>query len=176
MKQLNLFSRDWHHIVCSNQHTKHWSGWFSGKKEHIKIDKKSTECKLWYFFLLESTNLLIVNKIVSFWLFRFNINIYNMDAFMVCLLPFHESKIFIRAVQLLNLKSKTATKWDWLLPIQVNIWFFFTFSKKPAFILYSFKQKPKRINYFMCCYHQQPYVYIIGLWCPLAQADFDQPL
>lgn len=70
-----------------------------------------------------------MNKIVSFWLFRFNINIYNMDAFMVCLLPFHESKIFIRAVQLLNLKSKTATKWDWLLPIQVNIWFFFTFSK-----------------------------------------------
>lgn len=76
------------------------------------------------FFLLESTNLRIVasvNKILSFCLFRFNINIYNMDAFMVCLLPFHESKIFIRAVQLLNLKSKTATKWDWLLPIQVNI-------------------------------------------------------
>lgn len=80
------------------------------------------------FFLLESTNLRIVasvNKIVSFCLFRFNINIYNMDAFMVCLLPFHESKIFIRAVQLLNLKSKTATKWDWLLPIQVNICCFF---------------------------------------------------
>lgn len=83
-------------------------------------------------FWLESTNLLIVpsvNKIVSFCLFRFNINIYNMDAFMVCLLPFHESKIFIRAVQLLNLKSKTATKWDWLLPIQVNIWFFFILNK-----------------------------------------------
>ena len=52
--------------------------------------------------------------------FRFDIDVYNMDAFVICLLPFHESKIFVRAVQLLKLKSKTATKWDWLLPIQVN--------------------------------------------------------
>ncbi|XP_034311475.2 HEAT repeat-containing protein 1 [Magallana gigas] len=60
------------------------------------------------------------HKALEWLIFRFNINIYNMDAFMVCLLPFHESKIFIRAVQLLNLKSKTATKWDWLLPIQAS--------------------------------------------------------
>lgn len=53
------------------------------------------------FFLLESINLLIVlfvNKIVLFCFFRFNINIYNMDVFMVCLLLFYESKIFIRVV------------------------------------------------------------------------------
>lgn len=53
------------------------------------------------FFLLESINLRIVvfvNKIVLFCFFRFNINIYNMDVFMVCLLLFYESKIFIRVV------------------------------------------------------------------------------
>lgn len=53
------------------------------------------------FFLLESINLLIVlfvNKVVLFCFFRFNINIYNMDVFMVCLLLFYESKIFIRVV------------------------------------------------------------------------------
>lgn len=128
-------------------------------------------------FLLESTNLLIVpsvNKVVSFCLFRFNINIYNMDAFMVCLLPFHESKIFIRAVQLLNLKSKTATKWDWLLPIQVNIlYFFFTLSK----ILHSFFIPLNRNLLFdVLLSPTDVCFYIIGLWCALAQTDFDQPL
>lgn len=119
---------------------------FQVQRSISKLMKNPLKANYMYanFFLLESTNLRIVasvNKIVSFCLFRFNINIYNMDAFMVCLLPFHESKIFIRAVQLLNLKSKTATKWDWLLPIQVNIWFFFYIEQNPAFILYSFKQK-----------------------------------
>ncbi|XP_062578566.1 HEAT repeat-containing protein 1-like [Saccostrea cucullata] len=57
-------------------------------------------------------------KALEWLIYRFDIDVYNIDAFMVCLLPFHESKIFIRAVQLLKLKSKTATKWDWLLPIQ----------------------------------------------------------
>jgi hypothetical protein len=41
------------------------------------------------------------------------------------MLPYHESKIFVRVVQLLKLNSKTATKWDWLEEMQVCMMVYF---------------------------------------------------
>ncbi|KAK3090239.1 hypothetical protein FSP39_010297 [Pinctada imbricata] len=57
-------------------------------------------------------------KTLEWLVYRFHIHQFNVDELMMCCLPYHESKIFSRVVQLLTLDSKTATKWDWLLPVQ----------------------------------------------------------
>ena len=52
------------------------------------------------------------------WLIRaFRINSFNCDAIMECVLPYYETKLFARVIQLLPLKDPTST-WHWLRPIQ----------------------------------------------------------
>lgn len=52
------------------------------------------------------------------WLIRvFRINSFNVDAVMECVLPYYETKLFARVVQLLPLKDPSST-WHWLRPIQ----------------------------------------------------------
>ncbi len=52
------------------------------------------------------------------WLIRtFRINSFNVDALMECVLPYYETKIFARVVQLLPIKDPQST-WHWLGPIQ----------------------------------------------------------
>ncbi|KAJ8305572.1 hypothetical protein KUTeg_016117 [Tegillarca granosa] len=60
------------------------------------------------------------HKALEWLIYRYHIHMYNVDDLMMCLLPYHESKIFVRAVQLLNLDSKTSSKWDWLDTIQMS--------------------------------------------------------
>ncbi|KAL5015995.1 hypothetical protein ScPMuIL_005584 [Solemya velum] len=58
------------------------------------------------------------HKALEWLIYRYHIHLYNIDDLVMCFLPFHESKIFVRVIQLLDLGSKTATKWDWLLCLQ----------------------------------------------------------
>ncbi|XP_065904568.1 HEAT repeat-containing protein 1-like isoform X3 [Dysidea avara] len=52
------------------------------------------------------------------WLIRvFRINSYNIDALMECMLPYHDTVLFARILQLLPLKDKTSL-WHWLRPSQ----------------------------------------------------------
>ncbi len=52
------------------------------------------------------------------WLIRvFRINRCNVDALMECVLPYYETKLFARVVQLLPLKDHTQ-KWSWLRPVK----------------------------------------------------------
>lgn len=52
------------------------------------------------------------------WLVRvFQIHAYNVDAVMECILPYYETKVFARMLQLLPLKLDTS-KWHWLRPTQ----------------------------------------------------------
>lgn len=52
------------------------------------------------------------------WLIRvFRINSFNVDALMECVLPYYETKLFARVVQLLPIKSRESM-WHWLRPIQ----------------------------------------------------------
>lgn len=52
------------------------------------------------------------------WLIRaFRINSYNVDSIMECVLPFHDTILFARILQLLPLKSKSSC-WHWLRPAQ----------------------------------------------------------
>jgi len=52
------------------------------------------------------------------WLIRvFRINSYNIDELLECVLPYHETVLFARIIQLLPLKDK-ASFWHWLRPSQ----------------------------------------------------------
>ncbi|XP_048392427.1 HEAT repeat-containing protein 1 isoform X2 [Stegostoma tigrinum] len=48
---------------------------------------------------------------------RFHVHLYNQDSLIGCILPYHETKVFVRAIQLLNISCPTH-RWHWLMPIQ----------------------------------------------------------
>eukprot|EP00062_Callorhinchus_milii_P009260 gi/632952871/ref/XP_007892093.1/ PREDICTED: HEAT repeat-containing protein 1 isoform X2 [Callorhinchus milii] len=48
---------------------------------------------------------------------RFHIHLYNQDSLIGCVLPYHETKVFVRVIQLLKLSDPTH-RWHWLEPIQ----------------------------------------------------------
>lgn len=48
---------------------------------------------------------------------RFHIHQFNTDAFIMCVLPFHDTNIFVRAIQLIALKNQFS-QWHWLRAIQ----------------------------------------------------------
>ncbi|KAK3612581.1 hypothetical protein CHS0354_042081 [Potamilus streckersoni] len=58
------------------------------------------------------------HKALEWLIYRYHIHHYNMDDLILCFLPYHESRIFIRVIQLFRFDSKTGTKWDWLQPMQ----------------------------------------------------------
>ena len=52
------------------------------------------------------------------WLVRvFRINSFNVDHVMQCILPYYQTNLFVRMLQLLPLKSHTSP-WHWLRPLQ----------------------------------------------------------
>ncbi|KAL3869078.1 hypothetical protein ACJMK2_041804 [Sinanodonta woodiana] len=58
------------------------------------------------------------HKALEWLIYRYHIHHYNMDDLILCFLPYHESRIFVRVIQLFKFDSKIATKWDWLQPLQ----------------------------------------------------------
>ncbi|XP_072026252.1 HEAT repeat-containing protein 1-like [Amphiura filiformis] len=56
-------------------------------------------------------------KALEWLIYRFHIHLYNTDDLVRCILPYHDSKIFIRVVQILSIKEET-NKWHWLYPLQ----------------------------------------------------------
>lgn len=61
-------------------------------------------------FLLDSAH-----KALEYLIRRYSIHVYNVDAIMECILPYHENLYFSRMVQLLKISG---TKWEFLEPIQ----------------------------------------------------------
>nr|XP_021382758.1 HEAT repeat-containing protein 1 [Lonchura striata domestica]XP_021382759.1 HEAT repeat-containing protein 1 [Lonchura striata domestica] len=48
---------------------------------------------------------------------RFHIHLYNQDSLIGCVLPYHETNLFVRVIQLIDIKSPTH-KWHWMDPIR----------------------------------------------------------
>ena len=48
---------------------------------------------------------------------RYHVHQFNTSAWIMAILPFHETKIFVRAIQLLDLRSETG-QWHWLYKLQ----------------------------------------------------------
>ncbi|CAG4972998.1 unnamed protein product [Colias eurytheme] len=64
------------------------------------------------YFLLQSSH-----KALEWLVNRYHIHEYNQDAIMALILPYHDTKIFVRFVQILHIKS---TQWKWLEPVQTH--------------------------------------------------------
>ncbi|XP_040285553.1 HEAT repeat-containing protein 1 [Bufo bufo] len=56
-------------------------------------------------------------KCMEWLIHRFHIHLYNQDSLIGCVLPYHETKLFVRVIQLLKIEDPTH-KWNWLHPIQ----------------------------------------------------------
>uniref|UniRef100_A0A667YWZ5 HEAT repeat-containing protein 1 n=1 Tax=Myripristis murdjan TaxID=586833 RepID=A0A667YWZ5_9TELE len=60
------------------------------------------------YFLLKPAQ-----KCIEWLVHRFHIQLYNVDSLLACALPYHETKMFVRVVQLLNINEAT-NRWNWL--------------------------------------------------------------
>lgn len=70
-------------------------------------------------FLLQLSPYLLLqssHKALEWLINRYHIQLYNQDAIMMLILPHHSTKIFVRFVQLMKVKS-TNSKWSWLQPV-----------------------------------------------------------
>uniref|UniRef100_A0A8C3TZ96 HEAT repeat-containing protein 1 n=1 Tax=Catharus ustulatus TaxID=91951 RepID=A0A8C3TZ96_CATUS len=56
-------------------------------------------------------------KCLEWLIHRFHIHLYNQDNLIGCVLPYHETNLFVRVIQLLDIKSPTH-KWHWMDPIR----------------------------------------------------------
>lgn len=60
------------------------------------------------YFLLKPAH-----KCIEWLVHRFHIQLYNPDSLLACVLPYHDTKVFVRVLQLLNIKEAT-NRWNWL--------------------------------------------------------------
>ncbi|XP_064176653.1 HEAT repeat-containing protein 1 isoform X2 [Anguilla rostrata] len=64
------------------------------------------------YFLLKPAQ-----KCLEWLVHRFHIHLYNMDSLIACVLPYHETKVFVRVIQLLKISDPTH-RWNWLHGLQ----------------------------------------------------------
>ncbi|KAK0177360.1 hypothetical protein PV328_001422 [Microctonus aethiopoides] len=64
------------------------------------------------YFLLNSAH-----KALEWLIYRYHIHEFNKDKFLMLILPYHETRMFVRALQLIDLTNK-GDKWLWLEPLQ----------------------------------------------------------
>lgn len=64
------------------------------------------------YFTLRSSH-----KALEWLVNRYHIHQFNVDAWVMCVLPFHDTKIFVKAIQLLKIDSEYS-KWHWMHSIQ----------------------------------------------------------
>lgn len=64
------------------------------------------------YFLLKPAH-----KTLEWLIRRYRIHVLNQDTLVHCALPYHETNLFARVVQLLEIKN-AASKWHWLKPLQ----------------------------------------------------------
>ncbi|XP_040922730.1 HEAT repeat-containing protein 1 isoform X2 [Toxotes jaculatrix] len=60
------------------------------------------------YFLLKPAH-----KCIEWLVHRFHIQLYNPDSLLACALPYHDTNVFVRVLQLLRIKDATS-RWNWL--------------------------------------------------------------
>ena len=62
------------------------------------------------------------HKVFEWLVFRYQIHLYNVNDMFMCVLPYHETNYFVRALQMLNLENRNGSVgvslWTWLLDNQ----------------------------------------------------------
>ncbi|KAM6897556.1 HEAT repeat-containing protein 1 [Xenentodon cancila] len=56
-------------------------------------------------------------KCLEWLVHRFHVHLYNANSLLACVLPYHDTKIFVRVLQLLKIKDAT-NRWNWLQSLQ----------------------------------------------------------
>lgn len=64
------------------------------------------------YFLLKPAQ-----KCLEWLIHRFHIHLYNPDSLIACVLPYHETRVFVRVIQLLKI-GNLKNKWFWLFPVK----------------------------------------------------------
>ena len=84
------------------------------KEVNEKLDKHISKFLQYLspYFLLKPAH-----KVLEWLIRRFQIHVFNVDSLVTCILPYHETNLFARVVQLLSIKDPSS-KWNWLRPIQ----------------------------------------------------------
>ncbi len=69
------------------------------------------------YFMLKSAH-----KVFEWLVYRYQIYQYNLNEMFMCVLPYHETTYFVRALQLINFEISSSAKdiklWDWLIENQ----------------------------------------------------------
>ncbi|XP_074109460.1 HEAT repeat containing 1 homolog l(2)k09022 [Cotesia typhae] len=83
-------------------------------KENKKLDLVINNFLIYLspYFLLHTAH-----KTLEWLIRRFRIHEHNQDQFIMLILPYHDTRIFVRALQLVDL-TNPINKWHWLEPIQ----------------------------------------------------------
>nr|XP_034175529.1 HEAT repeat-containing protein 1 [Osmia lignaria]XP_034175531.1 HEAT repeat-containing protein 1 [Osmia lignaria]XP_034175532.1 HEAT repeat-containing protein 1 [Osmia lignaria] len=83
-----------------------------------KVNKKLDDEIQKFLILLSPYFLLnVAHKALEWLIHRYRIHAFNKDQFLLLILPYHETRMFARALQLLDV-SDAADKWHWLQPLQ----------------------------------------------------------
>ncbi|KAG7207619.1 hypothetical protein KM043_009240 [Ampulex compressa] len=91
---------------------------FARSVQDVKTNKRlDIEIGKFLTFLSPYFLLNTAHKALEWLIFRYQIHQFNRDQFLLLILPYHETRIFVRALQLLDL-SDEADKWHWLHPLQ----------------------------------------------------------
>ncbi|XP_003699510.1 HEAT repeat containing 1 homolog l(2)k09022 isoform X2 [Megachile rotundata] len=83
-----------------------------------KVNKKLDDEIQKFLILLSPYFLLnVAHKALEWLIYRFRIHAFNKDQFLLLILPYHETRMFARALQLLDVSDEN-DKWYWLRPLQ----------------------------------------------------------
>lgn len=84
------------------------------KEVNLKLDSGISLflTRLCPYFMLRPAH-----KCLEWLIHRFHIHLYNTNSLLACALPYHDTKVFVRVVQLLRIKEPTH-RWNWLHPLQ----------------------------------------------------------
>lgn len=96
---------------------------FSESSKHVERslqsqelnDKLDDNIRDYLRFLSPYILLKPAHKTLEWLIRRYQVHLYNTDDLLACVFPYHQSNVFARVVQLLNLPN---TKWSWLTLIQ----------------------------------------------------------
>ncbi|KMQ94481.1 heat repeat-containing protein 1 [Lasius niger] len=91
---------------------------FERAVQDVTVNKK-LDAEVAKFLLLLSPYFLLSasHKALEWLIYRYYIHQYNRDQFILLILPYHETRMFVRALQLVDL-SDEGDKWHWLAPLQ----------------------------------------------------------
>ncbi|XP_015510740.1 HEAT repeat-containing protein 1 homolog [Neodiprion lecontei] len=86
---------------------------------HDKAINKVLDGRIKRFLILLSPYFLLnpAHKTLEWLIRRFHIHEFNRDQFLLLILPYHETRMFVRALQLVNV-SQASDNWHWLEPLQ----------------------------------------------------------